>query len=250
MKIATVDSACSILNENLMPTNILSMAGIVVDYPYEQPSQVQTRGEDYLVSDPNLLVNELKLCQEMLEIERVDSVHLDLSLGGINLLNLTEEDLLFRIPMSYDGREVLRLILPDLKRIATAIDEEHQIPVLAIGKRSGPVRLAELYAAAYGVARAMEKVKESGETIYVGLPLGATATMGGDREGEAPAEPETPAEPKVRIVSQIPMEKNLSAEAPVVAGVRMETFLNPIVRRFQALKLTPQETSGGSHESH
>lgn len=224
MKIATVDSACSILNENLMPTNILSMAGIVVDYPYEKPSQVQTRGEDYLVSDPNLLVNELKLCQEMLEIERADCVHLDLSLGGINLLNLTEEDLLFRISMSYDGREVLRLILPDLQRIAAAINEEQQIPVLAIGKRSGPVRLAELYAAAYGVARAMEKAKESGETIYVGLPSGATATMDGD---------------KVRVQSQIPMEKNLSAEAPIVAGVHMEAFLNPIVRRFQALKLTP-----------
>jgi len=224
MKIATVDSACSILNENLMPTNILSMAGIVVDYPYEKPSQVQTRGEDYLVSDPNLLVNELKLCQEMLAIEKADCIHLDLSLGGVNLLNLTEEDLLFRISMSYDGREVLRLILPHLQRIAKAIDEEYQIPVLAIGKRSGPVRLAELYAAAYGVARAMEKVKESGETIYVGLPYGATATMDGD---------------KLKVTSQEPMEKNLSAEAPVVAGVHMETFLNPIVRKFQALKLTP-----------
>ena len=224
MKIATVDSACSVLNENLMPTNILSMVGIVVDHPYERPSQVQARGEDYLVSDPNLLVSELKLCQEMLAIERADCVHLDLSLGGINLLNLTEEDLLFRIPMSYDGREVLRLILPDLQKIAKTIDEEYQIPVLAIGKRSGPVRLAELYAAAYGVARAMEKVKESMETIYVGLPVGATATVDGG---------------KVRIESQEPMEKNLSGQAPIVLGVKVEPFLNPIVRRFQALKLTP-----------
>jgi hypothetical protein len=224
MKIATVDSACSILNEGLMPMNILSMAGIVVDYPYEQPSQVQVRGEDYLVSDPNLLVNELKLCQEMLEIEKADCVHLDLSLGGINLLDLTEEDLLFRIPMSYNGREVLRLILPDLQKTAKAIDEKYEIPVLAIGKRSGPVRLAELYATAYGVARAMEKAKESGETIYVGLPSGTTAAMDGD---------------KVKIASQEPMEKNLSAEAPVVAGVHTEAFLNPIVRKFQALKLIP-----------
>ncbi len=63
MKIATVDSACSVLNENFMPTNILAMAGIVVDHPYEQPSQVQTRNEDYLLGDPDLLVKELKLCQ-------------------------------------------------------------------------------------------------------------------------------------------------------------------------------------------
>ena len=224
MKIATVDSACSILNEKFMPTNILSMVGIVVDYPYEKPSQVQTRDEDYLVSDPNLLVNELKLCQEMLKIEKADCVHLDLSLGGINLLSLTQEDLLFRIPMSYDGREILRLILPNLHKTAAAIDEEYQVPVLAIGKRSGPVRLAELYAAAYGVARAMDKAKESGEIIYVGLPVGAAAAIDGD---------------KVRVTSQMPMEKKLSGEAPAIAGVNVEAFLNPIVRRFQALKLIP-----------
>jgi len=226
MKIATVDSACSILNENLMPTNILSMAGIVVDFPYEEPSQVQTRGEEHLISDPNLLVNELRLCQEMLEIEEADCVHLDLSLGGVDLLDLTEEDLLFRIPMSPNGREVLRLILPDLQEIATAIDEDHQIPVLAIGKRSGPVRLAELYAAAHGVARAMEQARESRETVYVGLPTG---TMAAIDDG------------KVRVSSQEAMEKGLSAEAPVVDGVQVEAFLNPVVRRFQALKLTPQE---------
>jgi len=226
MKIVTVDSACSILNENLMPTNILSMAGIVVDFPYEKPSQVQTRGEDYLISDPNLLVNELTLCQEMLEIEAADCVHLDLSLGGVDLLDLTEEDLLFRIPMSVNGREILRLILPDLQEIATAIDEDYQIPVLAIGKRSGPVRLAELYAAAYGVARAMKQAKESKETVYVGLPTGSMAAID---------------DGKVRVSSQEAMEKNLSAEAPVVDGVQVEAFLNPVVRRFQALKLTPQE---------
>jgi len=225
MKIATVDSACSVLNEKLMPTNILSMVGIVVDYPYEKPSQVQTRGEDYLLSDPNQLVNELKLCQEMLEIEQADYVHLDLSLGGIDLLHLTMEDLLFKIPISYNGREILRLILPDLQKIATEIDEKYKTPVLAIGKRSGPVRLVELHAAAYGVARAMEKAKESGETINVGLPVGTTATV---NEG------------KVKIESQIPMEEKMSAEAPVTDGVQVEMFLNPIVRRFQALKLIPQ----------
>jgi len=225
MKIATVDSACSVLDENLMPTNILSMAGIVVDYPYDKPSQVQTRGEDYTLSDPNLMVNELKLCQEMLEVEKADYIHLDMSLGGINLLDLTEEDLLFRIPISYDGREILRLILPDLQKIATAIDEQYKVPVLAIGKRSGPVRLAELYAAAHGVARAMEKAKESGETVCVGLPSGTTAMMNGE---------------KIMVESQLAMEKNLSAEAPIVAGVKMETFLNPIVRRFQALRLIPE----------
>ena len=223
MKIATVDSACSILDEDFMPTNILSMVGIVVDYPYDQPSQVRIRNEDYLLGNPNLLVDELKLCQEMLETEQVDYIHLDMSLGGVNILDLTQADLLFKIPMSPSGREVLRTILPELQSIATAIDEQYHVPVLAIGKRSGPVRLAELYAAAYGVAKAMEKVKESGESICVGLPVGTTATFNED---------------KVSITSLIPVESKLRAEAPVVNGVHVESFLNPIIRRFHALKMT------------
>ncbi len=223
MRIATVDSACSVLNESFMPTNILSMVGIVVDHPYEQPSKVQARSEDYLLNDPDLLVKELKLCQEMLETEQVDYVHLDMSLGGVNILEITQADLLFKIPMSPRGREVIRAILPELQSIATAIDEQYHVPVLAIGKRSGPVRLAELYAAAYGVGRAMEKVKESGEAICIGLPVGTTATFNGD---------------KVNITSLIPIESKLRAEAPVVNGVQVESFLNPIIRRFHALKLT------------
>lgn len=223
MKIATVDSACSVLNENFMPINILSMVGIVVDQPYDQPSQIQTRNEEYLLGDPDLLVKELKLCQEMLETEEVDYIHLDMSLGGVNILDVTQADLLFKIPISPTGREVLRAILPELHSIATAIDEQHGVPVLAIGKRSGPVRLAELYAAAYGVGRAVEKVRESGETICVGLPVGTTAAFNGD---------------KVSITSLIPIEQSLHAEAPIAGGVHVESFLNPIIRRFNALKLT------------
>ena len=226
MKIATVDSACSILDENLIPTNILSMVGIVVDYPYERPSQVQIRIDDYPLSDPKLLVKELELCQEMLGIEKADYVHFDLSLGGINILNLTEDDLMFKLSLSSEGREMLMAILPDLRKIASSINEKYQIPVLAIGKRSGAVRLAELYAAAYGLARAIEKARNSRKTTYVGLPAGTTANVNGV---------------KVRIESQEPMEKNLFAEAPIVAGVQIETFLNPIIRKFQALKLMPQE---------
>ncbi len=226
MRIATVDSACSVLNESFAPTNILSMVGIVVDHPYEQPSKVQVRGEEYLLGDPNLLVDELKLCQEMLETEQVDSIHLDMSLGGVNILEITQADLLFKIPISPTGREVLKTILPELQRIATAIDEQHHVPVLAIGKRSGPVRLAELHAAAYGVAKAIEKAKESGETVYVGLPVGTTAVFNGS---------------KVTVTSLIPIESKMRAEAPVSDGVQVESFLNPIIRRFHALKITPGE---------
>ncbi len=226
MKIATVDSACSALDENLMPTNIMSMTGIIVDHPYEHPIYVKHACKDYSKDDPNLLVEELKLCQEMLENEKADYVHLDISLGGINILDLTLADLIFKIPLGDEGKKVLIRILPDLQNIAKSIKEKYQIPVLAIGKRSGPVRLAELYAAAYGVSYSMDKVRETRKAMYVGLPVKTMAEKNGGT---------------LKVVSKEPMEASLYAEIPVTNGVHIEPFLNPIVRGFQTLKLTPQE---------
>ena len=225
MKIATVDSACSILDENLLPTNIISMVGIVVDHPYEQPLYIQNKSKDYSLTDYALLVNELKLCEEMLATQKVDYVHLDMSLGGVNILDIKEEDLLYKMPLSDTGRTIIRLILPDLQSIAKSIKEKYGIPVLAIGKKSHPVRLAELYAAAYGVSRAVDKAKESHKEVYVGLPVRMTATV---------------TDGNVKIASQEPMEDTLCAEVPIADGVSIEAFHNPIVRGFQTIKLTPE----------
>lgn len=226
MKIATVDSACSALDENLMPINIMSMAGIVVDHPYERPIYVKHVCKDYSKDDPNLLVEELKLCQEMLENDKVDYVHLDISLGGINILDLTLADLIFKIPLSDEGKKVLIRILPDLQNIAKTIKEKYQIPVLAMGKRSGPVRLAELYATAYGVSYSMDKVRETHKAMYVGLPVKTMVEKNGNI---------------LKVVSKEPMEASLYAEVAITNGVYIEPFLNPIVRGFQTLKLTPRE---------
>jgi hypothetical protein len=226
MRVATVDSACSVLDENLLPTNIMSMVGIVLDHPYEKPSYVQSEDNGYYsLSDYKLLVNELKLCEEMLAVEKVDYVHLDMSLGGVNILDLKEEDLLFKIPLSDTGRTIIRLILPDLQSIAKSIKEKYDVPVLAIGKKSHPVRLAELYAAAYGVSKAVDKAKESHKEFCVGLPVKTTATI---------------ANGNVTIASKEPMETTLCAEVPVADGVSIEAFYNPIVRGFQTIKLTPE----------
>jgi len=225
MKIATVDSACSILNENLLPTNILSMVGIIVDHPYKQPSYIVTKDKEYSLTDYALLISELKLCEEMLAVEKADYVHLDLTLGGINILDLKDEDLLYKIPLSNEGRTILRLILPELQSIAKSIKEKYNIPVLAIGKKSLPVRLAELYAAAYGVAKAISKAKETKSPIYIGLPVRTIVDI---------------SEGKVKITSQEPMETDLYAETATANGVSIEPFHNPIVRGFQTVKITPE----------
>jgi len=225
MKIVTADSACSILDKELMPTNILSSVAIVVDFPYQTPIQFQVRHGDYSIKDPTVLVHELRLCEELLDIEQAECIHFDLTLGGINLLDITDE-FLFQLNLSPRGRSVLHAILPDLREIALSIDEKYHAPVLAMGKRSLPVRLAELQASAYGIARAIEitSISETGEPIYVGLPEKTLAFF--DEEN------------KVKVTSEEPMEGNLTAEAPINNGVLVEPFLNPVTRGFQVLKLT------------
>jgi len=225
MKIVTADSACSILDKELMPINILSTAAIVVDFPYQTPMRIETRPGDYRIIDQNVLIYELKLCEELLEIEPAECVHFDLTLGGINLLDITDE-YLFQAALSPTGRSVLHAILPDLRETALSIGQKYQAPVYAMGKRSIPVRLAELYASAHGVARAIQMAKESEQPIYVGLPSKALASF-----AEAG---------KVRVTSEEPMEKSLVAEAPIPNGVSVEPFLNPVTRGFQVLKLTAQ----------
>jgi len=225
MRIATVDSACSVLDENFLPTNIIATVGIIVDHPYKEPAYIHNKSKDYSLTDYAIIVNELKVCEEMLATQKADYVHLDMSLGGVNILDIKEEDILYKIPLSDTGRTIIRLILPELQTIAKSIKDKYQIPVLAIGKKSHPVRLAELYAAAYGVSKAIDKVKESRQTIFVGLPVRTTATI---------------TDGNVKIASQEPMEDTLCAEVPVADGVSIEAFHNPIVRGFQTIKLAPE----------
>lgn len=222
MRIIAADSACSTLDAAFMPADILASAVILLDHPYREPAQVRHVAADYRLSDPNVLVYELRLCQQMLETETADCVHLDLSFGGLNLLSITDE-MLWRTPLSTHGREVLRLVLPDLQALALSIGERFKVPVYAVGDKSGAVRLAELTAAAGGVARAAQRALTADAPVTVGLPRHTRAIF---EEG------------RVTVASTEPMELGLIAGAEAPEGVDVEAFLNPVAREFQALRLT------------
>lgn len=220
MRILAADSACSYLDESLMPKSIMNSAAVVLDHPYREPSLVRVVTADYQITDPSVLVYELRLCQEILASERVDCVHLDLSFGGLNILTITEE-MLWRMPLSTSGREVLRLILPELQRIALDIGEKYKVPVYAAGSKSMAVRVAELHAAAAAVARAAQHALAAETPLVVGLPKRSSVLLEGDR---------------MRVVSREPMECDYWVEAPLPRGVAVDTFVNPVARDFQALR--------------
>lgn len=222
MRIISADSACSFLDASFMPKDILTTTAVLLDVPYREPVQIRTIPADYRLTDPNVLVYELKLCAQMLETEHADVIHLDLSLGGINILNLTEA-MVERMSFRSQAREILLFVLPELQRLALAIGEKHKVPVYAMGDKSGAVRLAELNAAAGGVARAAQRAMTADEPMTLGLPRRVRALFEGRR---------------VSVVSMEPMEEGLVAAAEVPEGVDVQAFLNPVAREFQILRFS------------
>ena len=68
------------------------------------------------------------------------------------------------------GEQHILKILPRLRKIAGEIKRLHDVDMLAIGKESVPVRIAELTAGAEAILFACKKVVDEKEPILLGLP--------------------------------------------------------------------------------
>ncbi len=95
-------------------------------------------------------------CTELLKGVKADVVHLDMSLGRLPLEELSAVSL-SQIHVSSKARLNLLKILPTLRKLALDIKRSYDIEVLAIGKESIPVRIAELTCGAHAVIYAVEK---------------------------------------------------------------------------------------------
>jgi len=69
------------------------------------------------------------------------------------------------------GRQHILKILPRLRKIACEIKRVHWIDMLAIGKESMPVRIAELTAGAEAILFACERAVNEKESVLLGLPI-------------------------------------------------------------------------------
>ena len=223
MRIISADSACSTLDPSFMPKDILNTAVILLDDPYREPQVVRHIPGDYKLSDPNVLVYELRHCAQLLETEHADAIHLDFNFGGMNLLAITDE-MVERSVLSRTGREILKFALPELQKIALSVGEQFKIPVYAMGDQSAAVRMAELTAASGAVSRVASRSLTAEAPVNVGLPRHCRAYFEDGR---------------VSVASMDPMEEEISASAEVPEGVNVEAFLNPVSRHFQVLRFRP-----------
>jgi len=136
---------------------------------------------------------------------------------------------LLNMRASKTGRQNILKILPRLRKIAAEIKRVHGIDMLAIGKESVPVRVAELTAGAEAILYACKRADESQEDVLLGLPLNCQPRVLDDR---------------VYLQSLISGEHDLRSYAvdteKILAKVKLAETLNPVARGFRALKIAPQ----------
>jgi hypothetical protein len=229
LRVISADSGAAILNEQYQPTHLVASAAVLVEPPYREPSIFRLAEPIFKEVDSGfeVIVHEAELCQRLLGTVKADVVHLDMSLGGISLEELSPVELT-NLRASRTGRQNIHKILPRLRKIACEIQRLHGIEVLAIGKESVPVRIAELTVAAEATVFACHKAVEEETPLFLGLPLNCRSIAYADR---------------VWVQSLIAGEHDLRSYAvdgeKVLTKVKLCETLNPVARGFRALKIVP-----------
>ena len=120
-------------------------------------------------------------------------------------------------------------IMPNVRKIASDIRRVHGIEVLAMGKDSIPVRIAELTSGAHAVLYAAEMAVEEDGKLRLGLPSRCRlSTFSGGVELHS-------LEPAEYDVAGIAMDKK-----SIMKTIVFSEILNPSVRGFRALEITPK----------
>ena len=228
MRVISADSAAAILDPQFKPLYLVASVSVLVNPPYREPS--------FRLAEPifrevesgfEVIVHEAELCRSLLDKIKADVVHLDMSLGGVSIEELSPVELL-NLHASRTGRQNILKILPRLRKIAGEIKRLYDVDTLAIGKESVPVRIAELTAGAEAILYACKKAVDEKEPVLLGLPLLCQPIIQEDR---------------VYLSSLIAAEHDVRSYAidveNVLTKVKLSETLNPCARGFRALKIKP-----------
>jgi hypothetical protein len=229
LKIIAADSSAAILNDKFEPLSIVATASVLISSPYREAS---TCLAEPIFADANngheLVVYEAELCRKLIDKVRADIVHIDMSLGSIPLEELSPIQFTnMRIPTK--AKQQLLRILPKLRKIATEIRQKYGVEVIAIGKESIPVRVAELTSGAHAILYACEKAVNEKKTVMLGLPSRCEHKL---------------VNKKVYLYSLMAAEHDIAGFADdtemILEKVHIAELLNPCARGFRTLKITPR----------
>jgi hypothetical protein len=238
VRIISADSAAAILDEKFMPTKLISSVAVLVEEPYRE---AHIRLVDNVIIDVetvlDVIVHEAELCQNLLETVEADVVHLDTTLGGVPIDELSPVEL-SNLRISAKARTNLLKILPKLRRIAGEIRRKHNIETLAIGKESMPVRVAELTAGSEAVLYGCSLAIKERHAILVGLPTKCQHLV---------------ANQKIYLCSLIESEHDVRGysedKEKALEKVSLFEMYNPVARGFRAIKIEPKYTDSNFYRN-
>jgi hypothetical protein len=149
-----------------------------------------------------------------------------MSLGSVSVEELSAVSL-SQMRVSSRARVNLLKILPKIRKLALEIKRTYNIDVLAIGKESIPVRIAELACGAYAIIYSAEKAVKEGKTLFLGLPtMCRTKIM----------------ENGVMLESLMPAEHDLAGyakdENKILEKVQLTEMPNPCARGFRLVEIS------------
>ena len=219
----------AILDAKFTPLYLISSASVMVEPPFREAHQRLAEPIfKEVASGYEVIAGEAELCRDLLSSVKADVVHLDLSLGALPVEELSPVQL-SNMRISGKARQALLRLLPRLRKVAGEIKRVYGLDVLAIGKESIPVRIAELTAASEAVLFACGQVLEEKEEMLLGLPSRCQPRIAAGR---------------FYLYSLMAAEHDVRGYAVDSSGVLnrvdMVELLNPIARGFRALKIKPK----------
>jgi hypothetical protein len=229
LKIVAADSSVAILDSAFTPQYLVASASVLVESPYrEAHTRLAKPIFKEVSSGYDVIAGEAELCRDLLGIVKADVVHLDVSLGALPVEELSPVQL-SNMRVSSKARQNLLRLLPRLRKVAGEIKRVYGLDMLAIGKESVPVRVAELTAASEAVLFACGQVVEEKEELMLGLPSRCQPRIAGRR---------------FYLHSLMAAEHDVRGYAEdandVLSKVNMMEILNPCARGFRALRVKPK----------
>ncbi len=230
LRIVAADSGAAILNDRFEPVSVVAAVAILAEPPYRKASSILAEPIFAKADDGyHLIVHELELCQQLLKNVKADAVHLDMSLGGINLENFSAVGI-STMRKSRKARGQILKILPKLRKIASAIIRTYGIEVFAFGKESVPVRIAELTSGAHAIRYTAEKAVKENIKLKLGLPVKCQPKF---------------VEDGIELLSLMPAEKEVvgyaECSSKLLEEAQMLETLNPCARGFKMLEISPSK---------
>ena len=229
MRVIAADSSAAILSDKFEPLSIVAAASVLVLPPYREASAFLA--EPIFADAKNgqdVIIHEAELCRDLIAKAQADVVHLDMSLGATPLEQLSPIELT-NMKISSRARQHLLKILPKIRKIASEITLKYGADVLAIGKESIPVRVAELTAGAHAILHTSKKAVDEKKTLLLGLPSRCQPRL---------------TESSVYLYSLMAAEHDVRGFAEdsrgILSKINIVEMLNPVARGFRTLKIIPK----------